>query len=277
MYCKNCRAQLSDDAKFCPECGTKVDDSFIVNHVNTNQVEPQASTQEEAKEKKKGGCLKTALKGLGILVILGMIGSCMSGDNDKKPSDATSKSSVKAVVQLNSDQLGFLKQIGISEVKNVEDHGGYKSFTYNNNTYRLYTNASNGITKITKVIDIKEWIVWSDDHGKYSVPENDGKYIIVDIDNLVSVLDSNAARASKLYKGVNVKFTGSIANIDSDGDYFSVAGRDTFLKDFFCRIKNKEQLNVIMNKTRGSQVMVKGKITDVGEVLGYKVDVDEVK
>lgn len=276
MFCKNCGTQLSDDAKFCPNCGAKtINANDNGADTNSQTVNVQNSVKPE-NQNKKSGCLKLVLKGLGILLILGMIGSCMGG-NDNKDTSTTSKPKAKAVVQLNSDQLAFLKQVGINDVKNIEDNGNYKSFVYNNNTYKLYTNANNGITKITKVIDTREWSVWSDDHGKYSVPENEGKYVIINIDSLVSDLDSNAAKASKNYKGMYVKFTGTLANIDSDGDYFSVAGRDTFLKDFFCRIKNKEQLNIIMNKTRGSQITVKGKITDVGEIMGYKIDVDEVK
>ena len=32
-----------------------------------------------------------------------------------------------------------------------------------------------------------------------------------------------------------------------------------------------------MNKNSGNRVTIKGKITDVGEIMGYRVQVDEIK
>lgn len=87
------------------------------------------------------------------------------------------------------------------------------------------------------------------------------------------------------YQSVNtigyiiVKFTGLIANIDSDGDYISVKGQERFaiFSSFHCSLKDKKQKEVVMNKNQGSKVTIKGKITDVGEVLGYRVKVDEIQ
>ena len=41
MYCKNCGTQLPDSAKFCTSCGSKVDESIIVNN------EPKIEVREE--------------------------------------------------------------------------------------------------------------------------------------------------------------------------------------------------------------------------------------
>lgn len=43
-----------------------------------------------------------------------------------------------------------------------------------------------------------------------------------------------------------------------------------------CYIKNDEQKTAIMNMSVGDTVSVKGKITDIGEVMGYSLDIDAI-
>ena len=43
-----------------------------------------------------------------------------------------------------------------------------------------------------------------------------------------------------------------------------------------CYIKNDDQKTAIMDMSIGDTVIVKGKITDVGEVMGYSLDIDEI-
>lgn len=263
MICKNCGAEVKENAKFCPSCGK----SLTEEQKNIVQEPP-----------KKGGIMKTVGKVIGGLVILCMIGSCMSGNKDTKTTKTTS-TPAKVVAQFNPEQVKFLQSVGISEPKVTNDNGKTKNFTSKGNNYRLYLNDNNGIVKVCKLIGEKEWYVWTDDHGKWNVPANDGKYIIIDIDDLNGQLKTNAARASKNYKGVDIKFTGWIANIDSDGNYISVRGQDryAFLHNFYCSIKDKKHKEVVINKNQGSKVTIKGRITDVGEVLGYRVRVDEIQ
>lgn len=47
--------------------------------------------------------------------------------------------------------------------------------------------------------------------------------------------------------------------------------------DVRCRIKNDSQKKLIMEKSAGDTIVVKGKIKDVGELMGYSLDMDEVK
>ena len=55
MFCKKCGKELSDNAKFCPACGTRMN-ADLEKQVNNNAVrkmEPKAFEQENAKPKKK--------------------------------------------------------------------------------------------------------------------------------------------------------------------------------------------------------------------------------
>lgn len=44
-----------------------------------------------------------------------------------------------------------------------------------------------------------------------------------------------------------------------------------------CNIKNDEQKSKAASLTKGDKVTLKGKCTDVGEVLGYSFDIDEIE
>ena len=43
-----------------------------------------------------------------------------------------------------------------------------------------------------------------------------------------------------------------------------------------CYIKSEEQKSAVMDMSIGDTLVVKGKIKDVGEVMGYSLDIDEV-
>ena len=43
-----------------------------------------------------------------------------------------------------------------------------------------------------------------------------------------------------------------------------------------CNIKNKEQKEIVKTLTKDQEITIRGKITDVGEVLGYYLDINEI-
>lgn len=89
-------------------------------------------------------------------------------------------------------------------------------------------------------------------------------------------LQENAARAQQQYLGMYVEFEGRLRNIDANGEYFNVDSGG-YLSSFQCYIKNEQQKQVLISKNIGNNVHVKGKIKRVGEVLGYSVDVMEIR
>lgn len=105
------------------------------------------------------------------------------------------------------------------------------------------------------------------------------EYTAIDVGTLKADLDNNAAAAQKKYKGKNLKITGRLGAIDSDGDYISVLdANDEF--DFtgvHCTInkKDKAQEDYVLNLQKDQMVTAYGTITDVGELMGYSMKVDK--
>ena len=101
--------------------------------------------------------------------------------------------------------------------------------------------------------------------------------------DLTKALDSNAMNAEETYQGQYYKVIGTIDNIDSDGDYISINnGADILSEDhsFYsmqCFLKDEEAKNKIRQLSKGDTVTVSGKITEVGEVIGYTMDVDVIE
>ena len=104
-------------------------------------------------------------------------------------------------------------------------------------------------------------------------------YEIVDLQTMIDDLKANSLRAEENYKEKYVEITGKISNIDSDGKYISISpDNDEFnLTSVMCYIKNDEQKQVIINKSTDDIVTIKGKIKSIGEVLGYSLDIKEIK
>ena len=105
------------------------------------------------------------------------------------------------------------------------------------------------------------------------------EYIAVDAETMLKTLNDNALKAEKTYQDTYVEVKGYISNIDSDGKYISIDSNNLeyFLINIQCEITNEKQLNVVMDKSIGDEVIVKGKITDIGEIMGYMLDIHEIK
>ena len=104
------------------------------------------------------------------------------------------------------------------------------------------------------------------------------EYIKVSKDDLDEELKENAAAAKEKYNKKYVEVTGKLGVIDSDLKYISlVSSTDEW--DFLgihCTIKTKEQKEIVKTLKKDQEITIKGKITDVGEVLGYYLDITEI-
>ena len=103
-------------------------------------------------------------------------------------------------------------------------------------------------------------------------------YMEVDVATMMNDLENNAMAAQKKYKGKDVKISGILGTIDSDGDYISIKPEDQFaVRGVHCTVnkKDKAQENYIMNLKKEQWVTAYGTITDVGELMAYTMEVDK--
>lgn len=110
------------------------------------------------------------------------------------------------------------------------------------------------------------------------ITETPIEYQVIDIQTLFDDLDNNAAKAKNDYNKKYVEITGVLKVIDSDGKYITISidGTSYLFKTVQCYIKDKAQLDVVFTKSVGDELTIKGKITSVGEVLGYSLDIDSI-
>ena len=111
------------------------------------------------------------------------------------------------------------------------------------------------------------------------VQETPKNYAEADIDILLSDAKNNAAKANRDYKGKYVKIVGGyVFNVESNARYIQIEGNDPFtLIHVTCKPKDNKVKDAMINLSKGQQVTVYGKITDVGEIMGYSLDLDKVE
>ena len=100
-------------------------------------------------------------------------------------------------------------------------------------------------------------------------------YSSVSAAQLVNDLDSNAMNAKETYKGGYYRVTGVVSNIDASGQYINLdpEGVAYNLTNIQCFLNDDAARNAVRNMSKGDVVTVCGKVTDVGEFLGYSIDV----
>ncbi len=105
--------------------------------------------------------------------------------------------------------------------------------------------------------------------------EQQREYTAVDVDSMMDDLKNNALGASEKYKGKYFEVTGKLAVIDSDGAYISLHPMNSpfSITGVQCYIKNKDQKSIVAKLHKDDTVTVRGKIIDVGEVMGYTLDI----
>lgn len=105
------------------------------------------------------------------------------------------------------------------------------------------------------------------------------EYESVTVAEMKDQLDSNAMKAKDMYDKKYLEISGRLANIDSDGKYISIVRSDDqwAIMGVQCYLKNDDQKSKVMDMNIGDEVVIKVKIKDVGEVLGYQADIIEIE
>ena len=119
----------------------------------------------------------------------------------------------------------------------------------------------------------------TDAPAKVEEKEPEIEYTEYTVDELVKDLNKNAASAKDKYDGQYVELTGKLSYVDSDGRYFGIKPLESglWLESVTCYIKDKEQKENIKEHEVEEKITVKGKITDVGEILGYDLHLDSIE
>ncbi|MBQ7661664.1 MAG: hypothetical protein IJS44_06370 [Clostridia bacterium] len=106
------------------------------------------------------------------------------------------------------------------------------------------------------------------------------EYTPYDCIALFDELAKNALRAEQAHQDEYVEVTGYIHGFDSDGKYFTVGARENDYDHLFdsitCYFKNDTQRETAIQMDKYDKITIRGKITSIGEVLGYRIDVDEI-
>lgn len=104
------------------------------------------------------------------------------------------------------------------------------------------------------------------------------EYQDIAVGQLNKDLEANAMKASDTYKGNYYAVTGKLSNIDAQGGYISITDPDDEwdIMGIQCYIKTDEVKDIVKELSTGDIITVRGKITDVGEVLGYQLDIDSI-
>ena len=104
------------------------------------------------------------------------------------------------------------------------------------------------------------------------------EYTAIDVDTLNDALENNAAAAKDTYNKKYLEITGKLSNIDSDLSYISI-GSTTDEWDFMtiqCFIKDQATKDIVKTLSKDDTIVVRGQITEVGEVLGYTLNITEI-
>lgn len=93
-------------------------------------------------------------------------------------------------------------------------------------------------------------------------------------------LKNNALAAEKKHQDEYVEVKGYLGTIDSDGNYICLGAAeddyDYLFESIFFDVTDDAQLDQILEMTSGQALTIRGKVTSVGEVLGYHVDITEI-
>lgn len=138
MKCPNCNKEVTDDTKFCPECG---------HNFSQPQQETPVQQQEQSKpekKKKKPLWLKIVIGVVCLFILFSMLGSCSDSSDSSKSSKvkttSTSSEIEETTVVVDSDTSS-----NSSQGSSASSHDETKSNSENSNKstpINIYTNLS---------------------------------------------------------------------------------------------------------------------------------------
>jgi len=102
------------------------------------------------------------------------------------------------------------------------------------------------------------------------------KYTKVSAKTLINALEKNAAAAKEKYLDEYLEISGVVRNIDADLDYITISYNSTEWDTIQCYINNKDTEKKVKKISKGDNIIVRGQISSVGEILGYSFYITEI-
>ncbi|MEG0918555.1 MAG: zinc-ribbon domain-containing protein [Bacilli bacterium] len=103
------------------------------------------------------------------------------------------------------------------------------------------------------------------------------EYTEHDIKKMHKELEANALKAEEKYQDKYIEITGKLGTIDSDGSYICIETNEEYsFDDIQCYIEDDKQLKQIKELNKGDSVTIQGQVTEIGELLGYSMDIDKI-
>lgn len=137
---------------------------------------------------------------------------------------------------------------------------------------------TSGTTTNTKESTKQEAQISTDDAIESDASETaEINYINVTADELADALNSNAMKAQNDYEDQYLEIYGKLGNIDSNGKYIGIDTSTYSFTNIQCYIKSDEQKQTIMQLSKGDGIVVRGYCKDIGEILGYQIDIESIE
>lgn len=308
IQCKHCGQEIAASAKVCSQCGgknkkpifkkwwfwviiiivvvalasggsgdsEKKENSSSVSNTSANVTEKQETKVEEKKE-------EVVVNYTSVTVAQMM--------DDLEANALKAQSNYKDQYLEITGKLSNIDASGkyISLVSAEEDFAfiGVQCYIKGDSQKNQVMNMSEGdtVTLRGKCTDVGEVLGYSLDIDSIdgyseevaSTSDNGGVIECVAAD-LVSALQENALKAQNTYKNRDIIVTGQLSNIDASGKYIDIIDPDNpyAFVNIQCYIKTDDVKNAVMDLTVGDTVTIEGKCTDVGEILGYSVNIDKI-
>lgn len=102
------------------------------------------------------------------------------------------------------------------------------------------------------------------------------EYVPYTVDELVDELHLNALRAKQEFQNQYIELTGTLSSFDSDGSYFSLGvlyDNEYSWDTIECFFTDSAQIELFVAKNSGDIITIRCKVKEVGEVIGYYVDI----
>lgn len=101
--------------------------------------------------------------------------------------------------------------------------------------------------------------------------------IVTSAQEMITLLESNALKAKQTYEDKQVTVTGFVGSIDASGDYFALDPEPGALIFTGVQVQTSKKFqDQLANFSEGQPVTVTGKITNVGEIMGYSLKAETI-